>query len=212
MVSRKNIYIRKTETKDIRKKILIVTEGKTEKEYFDEYNRKPELKVLTHDAGDNKRSLVEKAIAHRDELILQGKLDPEDRVWVVFDRDIDITNNVDKDNFNQALQIAENSKINVAYSNDSFELWFLVHYREVSSALHRKDINVKLSAHLGSSYKKGQGKAMYNLLKSNRSEALRRAAKMHKDMDGVPPADANPSTTVHLLINEITSSGFREKK
>jgi hypothetical protein len=212
MVNQRNTYSRKSETKDTRKKILIVTEGKTEKEYFDEYNRKPELKVLTHDASDNKRSLVEKAINHRDELISQGDLEFDDRVWVVFDRDIDVSNKVDKDNFNQALQIASNSKINVAYSNDSFELWFLLHYQDVSSALHRKDINIKLSGHIGSSYTKGKGKDMYHLLKVRRSEALRRSTKMHKDMDKIHPVDANPSTTVHLLVDEIISSGFREKK
>lgn len=212
MARQRVIYGRKTQVKEVRKKILIVTEGKTEKEYFDQYKRMPSITVLTYDAGDNKRSLVEKTIEYRDQLVVQGKIEAEDSVWAVFDRDIDGRNPSDTDNFNQALQVAENANINVAYSNDSVELWFLVHFQDVSTSLHRKDINAKLSAHLGFTYKKAQGKQMYQLIKAYRMDAVKRCIAMQKNMKGVAPADANPSTTVHLLVNEIMSSGFREKK
>lgn len=212
MTRKASLYSRRSRTRDIRKKLLIVTEGKTEKEYFDEYKRLPQLTVITHDAKDNKRSLVEKAIEYRDVLIKEGKLDVEDRTWAVFDRDMDKKNPHDTDNFNQAFEIARNNGINVAYSNDAVELWFLIHYQDVSSAIHRDDLNKKLAGHLGASYKKAQGRKMYDLIKDKRQDALRRARKMFADMEGVSPCDANPCTTVHLLIDEIMANGFREKK
>ena len=53
-----------------------------------------------------------------------------DEVWCVFDMDVQ---NSDKDfaNFDNSIDRAKSLGYNVAYSNDCFELWLLLHYKDI---------------------------------------------------------------------------------
>jgi hypothetical protein len=53
-------------------------------------------------------------------------------VWCVYDRDRYVANELEASTeFNIAHQVAESHKINLAWSNDSFELWILLHLCDV---------------------------------------------------------------------------------
>ena len=75
-----------------------------------------------------------------------------DQCWVVFDKD----DFPDRD-FNRAIGMAEAGGMRVAYSNQAFEYWFLLHYNLVQGPMHRNQYETKLSGLLGFSYNKEAG-------------------------------------------------------
>ena len=187
---------------DERKFFLIVTEGKTEAQYFKYFSSTTGPRIEPVDKQDSKVSLIKKAVALRDQYITEKRYVEGDETWVVFDRDVDNKKPNDKETFNQALELASKNNIKVAYSNDSFELWFLLHLQVVSTAMHRDNIEKKLKEHLGS-YKHGDD--VFNKINANYSKAVKRAKQMLKETEDskTQPVDANPSTTAHLLTEEL---------
>ena len=87
---------------DERKFFLIVTEGKTEAQYFDHFRSTTGPRIMSVDKSDSKIRLVEKAIELRDSLVADGSYNSDiDATWAVFDRDIDIKKPNDKETFNE---------------------------------------------------------------------------------------------------------------
>ncbi len=208
-------YRRPANTRPERKKYLIVTEGATEEVYFSHFKTRTGPQIVIKDGKDNKLSLVAAVVAERDARVAVGEfIIGQDEVWVVLDRDKDTSNRRDKANFNAALSLADREGILVAYSNDSFELWYLLHYREVSTALHRRVIDEKLSEHLGRTYMSRHRSGVEDLYEdcvSGQAEAIKRAHALIKKLAGETPENANPSTTVHLLVEKIINEeGFRQ--
>lgn len=65
-----------------------------------------------------------------------------DHVWLVFDKD-EFTD----ENFNEAINQARNSGIKVAYSNQAFEYWLLLHFEALNGErMDRKHYGTKLNA------------------------------------------------------------------
>lgn len=133
---------RLVDTRNIRLSFLIVCEGeKTEPNYFKKFRARgwvPDVRGL----GENTVGLVKTAL----EFMTQGSYD---QVWCVFDRD-----EFPAENFNAALELAARHGINVAYSNESFELWYVLHFDYCDAALSRSDYCRKLDGLLGHAYKK----------------------------------------------------------
>lgn len=201
-------------TRNERKKYLIVTEGATEKAYFSHFRTSTGPEIIVHDQSDSKLSLVKTVISIRDQRITAGTYSPElDEVWVVLDRDVDPTNPKDKHNFNEALDLANRENILVAYSNDAFELWYLLHFQVVSSAHHRRDLDKKLAKHLGRTYKSRHGSKiedLFTLINQSQPVAIKRAHALLRQHAGISPEKANPSTAVCLLVEKIINEdGFR---
>jgi hypothetical protein len=136
---------RSANKKQIRELILIVCEGsKTEPNYFKGFQL---TNVDVHGTGSNTLSVVQKAIDLKREARKMGKI--YDQVWCVFDRD-----SFTPARFNDALQLANNNSFSVAYSNEAFELWYILHYEYLQSALSRYDYIDRLSELLGYRYVK----------------------------------------------------------
>jgi hypothetical protein len=59
-----------------------------------------------------------------------------DRLWVVFDRD-----SFSPNDFNNAVHRCQNVKpvIGCAWSNEAFELWYLLHFHYYNNGMSRKD-------------------------------------------------------------------------
>lgn len=75
-------------------------------------------------------------------------------------------------------QPRRNPNILVAYSNDAFELWYLLHFQVVSSAHHRRDLDKKLGKHLGRTYKSRHGSKvedLFTLINQSQPVAIKRA-------------------------------------
>jgi hypothetical protein len=188
---------RKSSSKSVRDKILIVCEGqKTEPQYFKSFPVNKEIvEVMIPDTGGyNTDSLVKKAIELMEEDKKQNK--EYNQVWCVFDRDY-----FPAQNFNNAFILAERNQIRIAYSNEAFEVWYLLHFHYYQDACPRKEYEKRLTELLKKDYRKNDPK-MYTLLESKQKEAIRNAQnllKFHKehshDRENHPEKD-NPSTTV----------------
>ncbi|MEG4306255.1 RloB family protein [Microcoleus sp. D3_18a_C4] len=186
-----------------RRWFLIVCEGeKTEPNYFKSFP--VDTKVINLDIrgeGRNTNSLVTKAI----ELKNDSEFDETDRFWCVFDRDNNPKNPNDAQNFNAAINIAQNNGIKVAYSNDAFELWYLLHFHFYNTGISRKDYQNMLTKLLGHEYKKNS-ETIYEELKDKQQDAIKHAKRLLQEYDRPNPESDNPSTTVHLLVEEL--NGF----
>ena len=177
-------------------RFLIVCEGeKTEPLYFKGFHVPgfiPDLKGT----GYNTLTLVDEAIRLRTEA-----KSAYDQVWCVFDHD-----SFPDDHFNRAISKAKAAGLQVAYTNEAFELWYLLHFEDHRSALSRKQYSPKLSRRLGHKYEKNSP-SIYDELQSKQEEAIRRAESLLAEY-GVDqnPHHSNPSTTVHLLVKALRAN------
>jgi len=187
--------------------ILIVCEGEnTEPSYFKQF-RLATLKVRVEGLGSNTMDLVNRALSFRDE-------EEFDQVWVVFDKD-----EFSPQDFNSAIAKAESQSIGVAYSNQSFEYWLLLHLDDhQGGGMHRRnydhELNRRLKTH-GLAYDgNGTKKVDPNLFeylmavdpktKLKRVEqAIQRARRVETLHAGKTPADSESSTTVYQLVEVL---------
>jgi hypothetical protein len=185
-----------------KKVILIICEGeKTEKNYFESF--KIDLKLVTVNiqvlgTGRNTMSLVDYAIATGKKL----GLDPDDEIWCVFDRD-----DFQRDgNFDNAITKAESKNLKVAYSNECFELWYILHFEYLNTDIGRRQYISKLDKLLGTKYEKNSDK-MYEKLKDKQNTAIKFAQKLsqEKEYRNLPNSRKCPSTKVHLLVESLNS-------
>jgi len=195
--SSKRALSRRVSIKDERPRILIVCEGeKTEPNYFRGFHL-TSVVLKVEPAGAQHITVVEQAIA------IQESDGDYSEVWCVFDRDKHI-NGGDKQVFNEALALAKRNGIEVAYSNDAFELWYLLHFAYYDTAMHRSDYIVKLDQLLPKGYAKNDPK-IYEYLFDKMDSAIKRAKKLHKQWPDNQPEKEDPSTTVYRLVERLRS-------
>ena len=182
---------RRVNIREQREKFLIVCEGeKTEPNYFESF-RVPKDVVKVVGLGANTLSLVKKAIE------LQNQ-DDYDQVWCVFDRD-----SFPAQNFNNARSLARERGISVAYSNEAFELWYLLHFYYYDTGISRDLYKGKLTKCLGCKYEKNDPD-MYETLEDKQKDAIRNAEKLLQSYGPQHnPEKDNPCTAVHQLVQEL---------
>ncbi|BAZ04940.1 RloB family protein [Calothrix sp. NIES-3974] len=183
---------RKVDTKEVRQRFLIVCEGeKTEPNYFRSFRvPKNVAEIDVKGLGKNPSKLVNFA----KELNQQEEYD---QVWCVFDRD-----SWTPEDFNNAINNAENQGFQVAYSNEAFELWYVLHFEFINTGIPRSDYLKKLGLLLNRGYKKNS-ETIYDELLDQQSTAIRNATNLLNQYDPHIPAQDNPCTTVHLLVQEL---------
>lgn len=70
------------------------------------------------------------------------------------------------------------------------------------AGITRAEYIEKLNGLLNRGYRKNDPE-MFDLLYTRMPQAIQHAKRLLDTMDGKPPADANPSTTVHLLVEAL---------
>jgi hypothetical protein len=192
--------------------ILIVCEGKnTEPSYFKQF-RLSSAKVKSIGEGYNTTSLVERAY----ELSQLGNYD---QVWCVFDADPKPDNPNQEQNFNEAIKMAEKNNFGIAYSNQAFEYWLILHFDDHQGArMHRNRYNEKLNKLLKPFKVEYDGNGskvveedLFELLegidkKTNLRRvdiAIVRAERNYNRFDHTNPAKEESSTTVFRLVKEL---------
>lgn len=184
--------------REIKQSFLIVCEGeKTEPDYFKAF-RMTAATVKAVGQAMNTMTLVSKAISIRDADQKRKKI--YDQCWVVFDKD-----DFPAKDFNQAIQFAEKNGFRVAYSNQAFEYWFLLHYNLYTGAIHRSQYKDMITKLTGMPYSKrdGHGAVMYNLLLSRQQQAINNAETVLAEISHGNPAEEESSTTVQRLVVEL---------
>ena len=184
---------RQVDARSVKERFLIVCEGeKTEPLYFEGF-RVPGRVLEVVGTGHNTISLVSQAIR-----LIHEEIQDSDQCWCVFDRD-----SFDPDDFNNAIRKAEAAGFRVAYSNQAFELWYLLHFDDHRSALSRTQYEPILTQRLGHAYRKNST-TMYRELESRQEQAVQRAERLLAEYGAAHnPQQDNPYTTVHLLVQEL---------
>jgi hypothetical protein len=175
-----------------KKKILIVCEGaRTEPEYFRSFRVASDVCDI-QGKGSNTLSLVKEAKQ------LNAKGDYSE-VWCVFDKD-----SFPRRNVLAALKLADTLGFKCAFSNESFELWYVLHFEYLDTKITRSQYCSKLSKSLGVKYSKSSP-TIYRTLLPKQDDAIRNAEKLYKSMR--PPGscafECQPTTTVHLLVKRL---------
>ena len=174
---------------------LIVCEGKeTEPNYFKAF-RLSSATVWVYGVGFNTDSLVEEVIKEKKKASSFGI--KFNQVWCVLDKD-----SFPSQNLNRALQLAKNNNIFIAYSNQSFELWYLLHFEFFHAGLPRATYISKLNAYLGGKYKKNS-KEMYQMLLDKQPRGIENAERLLSIYNPPNPDQDDPSTNVHKLVIEL---------
>jgi hypothetical protein len=188
---------RKVNTKEVKQRFLIVCEGaKTEPNYFKKFRvPKSVIEIDVQGVGENPSRLVQSAIK------LKAEADEEyDQVWCVFDRD-----DWPPQDFNNAIDTAKSNNLKVAYSNEAFELWYVLHFEFLNTGIPRDDYIKKMTKLLGKKYQKNSD-TIYDELINKQAIAIRNAEKLLAFYNPSSPGQDNPSTTVHLLVKELIQS------
>lgn len=199
MANRNDGLRRRRPFRDVKRRILIVCEGKvTEKHYFNDLRHvMRSLVELDIDPGGKPKTLVERAVdlkktADRDAKRGKDQNLKYDVVWCVFDVD-------EHPYLAEARQQARDNGIQVAISNPCFELWALLHFQEQHAHIERQEVR-----RLCKEYMPGYEKRLpCQTLLAEYDGAVRRSLELeqwhhHRDTVG-----ANPSTGVHRLTEEI---------
>lgn len=182
---------RRVEERPLRDRFLIVCEGeKTEPNYFRKFAVPKDVIVEIVGTRKNTVKVVRKAIEKKNE-------GDYDQTWCVFDRD-----SFPPKHFNDALQLAKKRNIRVAYSNQAFELWYILHFDYQNTGIPRSDYAKRLEQELGHPYAKNS-KTMYDELLPHQEAAIDNATKLLSQYDPPKPEQNDPSTTVHLLVQEL---------
>jgi hypothetical protein len=178
---------------------LIVCEGeKTEPNYFKCFPK--QVGKIIYDikfdgGGISTLKVVEKAIELRDK-----SMQKYDRVWAVFDRDSFKANS-----FNSAILKARANNIKCAWSNEAFELWYLLHFHNRVTAMTRDEYKKAIEKAVNEKLGKKKEPLMYALLNKIGRQDL--AIKWAKDLSdksaGQSFADYNPQTQVFKLVEEL---------
>ncbi len=212
-----NPYLpRKTNKIPIRKRFLIICEGETEETYFKNFQQLgKEKKTATIAINIENAKAVGITVVKKAIKLKKDDSDyKDDEVWCVFDRDAQKENN-NQQNFNTAIQLADKSQINLAISNDAFELWFLLHYQYYCSQTHRNNLHKSLTSKSGEKYEKNTD--IYHKLEDKQKEAIKNAKILwltHCNDRGFDNEqlsfsekqtihNINPSTTVYQLVEKL---------
>lgn len=202
-----NLSPRKGETRGTNPIILIACgTTNTERTYFEQF-RLTSARIKVKANAVDPMTLVNYADR------LQKQADYE-QVSCVFDKD-----DTPDSAFDEAIKKASELGIQVAYSNQSFEYWLILHFDDHSGdKLKRGDYDARLNSYLKlfKVYYNGKGSKVispnfFDVLqahnpkagKSYQQIAIERANKIHEKCKHVKPSATESCTTVYKLVEEL---------
>ncbi len=145
-------------------------------------------------------------VKHAKSLISQSDYCPGDgdQLWCVFDCD----DNKDHE-LRAAADYAQKHHYRIAYSNPSFEYWYLIHFERQNSYLKDSDTVISILKDKGylADYEKSVD--VFDRLQPYQADAVRRAGERVKqlgaDRVNVISRGSNPVTTVYELADFLNS-------
>ena len=182
---------RKAPNKIQRKSMLIFTEGETEFGYFKVFNIKSKVIGKGNAVSTVKEAILAKK-SHKD----------VDEFWIVFDKDDNTQSQII-----QSIKMAEKANINVAISCEAFELWWLLHFEEVSHYIPRRDYEKKIVKYYPNylNNKKGisAGQNMAWKLNPRKHIAIKNAKKNYNSNNLKKDKYQGSYTTVFKLVEKL---------
>jgi len=188
--------------REIKVFFLIVCEGeKTEPNYFKKFKGKFGNVIFEIDCegkGYNTLRVVEEAIRIRD------KNPKYNKVWAVFDKD-----SFPENDFNSAIQKAKANNIGCAWSNEAFELWYLLHFQYRNTPMSREDYKKAIENEINKqtskfAYTKNSTEMYEILIKyGDQTQAIKNAENLSQQYDNQNFANHNPRTQVYELVKQL---------
>ncbi|MCF7846717.1 MAG: RloB family protein [Candidatus Gracilibacteria bacterium] len=182
---------------------------KAEIEYFQDFKNhlKTPLLMPKKEICWTPQELIEKVIKWKKENVSDKD---KDEVWCIFD--VDDFYQKDKENFLKIIEKAHKNNVKIAYINECFELWIILHFEKPTSPISRgKSMEEKIQAlfkknKLGS-FQKNQ--KIFEVLLPFQSTAIENSKKLLSVEYGainwqqMLDRTGNPSTSFHFLVEGI---------
>jgi hypothetical protein len=244
-----NIKTEDTRQADTLPTFIIFCEDETSEPIYFKYFETSKIKVNPIKGQKSKIDNVVNAIHYcennglmeQKEGLLRLQSD-ETQVWCVFDRDIEASiSEIQKQNisFDESIETAKMKGFKVAWSNDAFELWILLHFEDIDvsdeifksrktyyerlteifkSLPHPNEDLVKAQRHASFNYKKDL-KSENNFRNITRKEivdktndAIQRAKALeaYHNTEMKPNHEKSPCTLVYHLVEDLISLGGKK--
>ncbi len=212
-------YRGKKQHRPVHPKIFVWSHTKkAEIEYFQEFKNylKTPLLMPEKEICWTPQELIENVIAWKGKKISE---EDRDQVWCIFD--IDDFYKKDKEGFMKAVANADKNNIKIAYINECFELWILLHFEKPTSPIQRGD---EIEKKIIQAYKKNglgqfeKNQDVFQNLLYLQPEAIKNAKKLLPVEYGkinwrqAMSIGGNPSTSLHFLVEGIYSLIATDKK
>ena len=187
---------------------LIVTEGeKTEPLYFEpirrtinrQYRERIQLKVCGR--GGNTLDLFCKAYQQA-----RSSVNGCRHVWIVYDTDDFPAADVDRTARLCEQRSTDVTQFHAIWSNQCFELWFLLHMGFFHADIHRREYPPKISRWLMKNHYGAYTKTrtdMYAILRPYLDRAMDNAERLSRLNAGKKPSESSPGTQMHLLMKKL---------
>jgi len=151
--------------------------------------------------GNPPWELIQKVAGEKATLTNKGKfvIEDGDQCWCVFD--VDEYWNQNSTKFKAAIKQAKDDNIRLAWSNECFELWYLLHFQSLQTGVSRNDYYTKLKAHFrrlgGKAYTKNC--SVFDRILGKQTDAIKNAKQIFQ----TDKVENNPSTAVFQLVEEM---------
>ncbi len=181
---------------------------KAEIEYFQDFKNylKTPLLMPKKEICWTPQELIQKVIKWKEKEVCE---EDGDQVWCIFDVDDFYQNN--KNGLLKSINDARSNNVKIAYANQCFELWVLLHFEKPTFAIARgDDIEKKIQRYFKDNkfgqFKKNQ--KVFQILLPFQLQAIANAKKLLPsygkiDWNKVLSESGNPSTSIHFLVEEI---------
>jgi hypothetical protein len=107
--------------------------------------------------------------------------------------------------YDNAFSKAAANGISIAYGNECFEVWVLLHFQYSTAQISRSKLPALITEVSGVRYSKGM-EGLYELLYANQASAIRNAMNLfqyHQNVSQGQRHKWSPSTSVHELVIEL---------
>jgi hypothetical protein len=181
----------------VRRILILCEDSKSSRDYLARFpHNTDQVEIDCIGTGMNTDSLMENAIQRTEDA--RKSHAPYERVWVVFDRD-----SFPLQNFNRAFDLARSyNEITPCWSNECFELWYLLHFHYRDTAIGREKIWERISSLLGETYNKADD-SLHTTMAGKLDTALRNAKRLAFENESNGDPHRNPSTHVHKLVEAL---------
>ncbi len=200
--------------KNEHKAVLIALEDtKSSKYYFEKLIRDKGFTgqiVFAKHIGTNPKKVLEALAKYKKE----NKKTKFEKEWIVIDKD-----DWSRDEFLGVMETARQKNICVAFSNESYELWILLHFERITAYTSRENLNRKINHYFlerfGVEYSKSS-QDIYAFIIGLQKEAIKNAEYLFercmRDEGEIRPFDKNPLTMVHELVKCLNTFYDDEKE
>lgn len=161
--------------------------------------------------GSKPKEVLDTLRKHKIEDKKKSKTTHYEKEWIVIDRD-------NHQCFFETIKIAKENNICVAFSNESYELWLLLHFQLVSVHTHRDNLKSRLNNIFLNKFQIEYEKSsqdIYGFIIGLQDVAIKNAkvlvAQHLRDYGKIDP-EKNPITMIYQLVECLNSLYDKEKK